>query len=183
MLWPCVITGCAGLLWAAERKLRIWIPRPGFTDLSNISRVQHSARAGKLLLRSKIKAFDWETMPWFDDVGSLYCGQCLLDEDLKWWLARSGHSCQHWVKADIKQHSRGVKIIDNFGNNLNQPTLPSGSNEWFYGPARANDDRIQNWPEKKLVMDKIAQRVIEQIQSHSLSLMHSHIFCDFLLQN
>ena len=87
------------------------------------------------------------------------------------------------VKADIKQHSRGVKIIDNFGNSLNQPTLPSGSNEWFYGPARANDDRIQNWPEKKLVIDKIAQRVIEQIQSHSLSLMHSHIFCDFLLQN
>ena len=145
-----------------------------------------SARAGKLLLRSKIKAFDWETMPWFDDVGSHYCGQCLLDEDLKWWLEWSGHSCQQsyrLISSNILVVLKLLTILKTAWTSQHFPVGKIWSNEWFYDPARANDDRIQNWPEKKLVIDKIAQRVIEQIQSHSLSLMHSHIFCDFLLQN
>ena len=51
------------------------------------------------------------------------------------------------VKADIKQHSRGVKIIDNFANSLNQPTLPSD---------RMNDYTIQH--ELMMTEYKIGQK-------------------------
>lgn len=74
-------------------------------------------------------------------------------------MARTGHSCRILCQqCELTSDTGGVKINVNFElkhryKSLYQPTLPRGLNkiQWFNDPALANnDDRIQNWPAKKV---------------------------------
>lgn len=164
VLWTCVNTLC----WLASPGLLLlgeswdWESFAGFSDLSIISSVQPVPGSGKLLLRRKIKALDWETMPWFDDVGSHYYGQFLDDvsQVSQDWPHLLPGSCASTWHQD--RHS-WFKLNVNFENILILA---------YYG-------------QDKTIGCKYNCTACHRTNSvtFTLSLMHSHIFCDFLLQN